>query len=269
MLYQHSFWYRASKKLFEDALKADPTCAIAYWGIAQSLLANPFNPTPAKNLAEGLAAIEQGKGLGAKTQRENDLIAAIGVYYANFESLDQRARAHAYVKAMEDVAARYPGDDEVQIYYSLALNIAAAPSDKTYANQLKAAAILELITKRRPQHPGVAHYLIHTYDYPALAQKGLMRPCATPRLRRPRRTPSTCHPTFSRGWALGRTRCLQHSRRRPGQGRQGGRRSAARIGLHGLCLPAARSRPAARARSSTSMTTITGYNAERNTGPSP
>jgi Tfp pilus assembly protein PilF len=173
MLYQHSFWYRASKKLFEDALKADPSCAIAYWGIAQSLLANPFNPTPAKNLAEGLAAIEQGKRLGAQTQRENDLIAAVGAYYANFDSLDQRTRSQAYVKAMEDVAARYPGDDEVQIYYALALNIAAAPTDKTYASQLKAATILEPIAKRRPQHPGVAHYLIHTYDYPALAQKGL------------------------------------------------------------------------------------------------
>jgi tetratricopeptide (TPR) repeat protein len=173
MLYQHSFWYRASKKFFEDALKVDPTCAIAYWGIAQSLLANPFNPTPAKNLAEGVAAIEQGKKLGAKTQLENDLIAAIGVYYTSFQSLDQRTRSQAYAKAMEDVAARYPGDDEVQIYYALALNIAASPSDKTYANQLKAAAILEPIAKRRPQHPGVAHYLIHTYDYPALAQKGL------------------------------------------------------------------------------------------------
>src|SRR5689334_14463707 len=101
MLYQHSFWYRASKKLFEDALKADPSCAIAYWGIAQSLLANPFNPTPAKNLAEGLAAIEQGKRLGAQTQRENDLIAAVGAYYANFDSLDQRTRSQAYVKAMD------------------------------------------------------------------------------------------------------------------------------------------------------------------------
>lgn len=173
MLYQHSFWYRASKKLFEDALKADPSCAIAYWGVAQSLLANPFNPTPTKNLSEGLAAIEQGKKIGAKTRRESDLIDAVGVYYADFQSLDQRTRAQAYVKVMNDVAARYPSDDEVQIYYALALNIAASPSDKTYVNQLKAAEILEPIAKRRPQHPGVAHYLIHTYDYPALARKGL------------------------------------------------------------------------------------------------
>jgi len=173
MRYQHSFWYRASKKLFEDAVKADPSCAIAYWGMAQSLLANPFNPTPAKNLAEGLAAIDAAKRLGAKTQRESDLITAIGVYYAGSGPVDQRARAQVYAKAMEEVAARYPGDDEVQIYYALALNMAAAPSDKSYANQFKAGAILEPIARRRPQHPGVAHYLIHTYDYPALAQKGL------------------------------------------------------------------------------------------------
>lgn len=173
MLYQHSFWYRASKNLFEEALKADPTCAIAYWGIAQSLLANPFNPTPVKNLAEGLAAIQKGKHVGAKTQRENDLLAAIGHYYTDFDKRDQRTRAQAYVGAMEEVATRYPNDEELQIHYALALNIAAPPTDKTYANQLKAAAILEPIANRRPQHPGVAHYLIHTYDYPALAEKGL------------------------------------------------------------------------------------------------
>jgi tetratricopeptide (TPR) repeat protein len=173
MLYQHSFWYHASQKVFEDVLKADPECGIAYWGIAQSLLANPFNPTPPKNLTEGLAAIQKGKQAGAKTQRENDLISAMGVFYTDFDKLDQRTRAQAYVKAMEEVANRHPNDDEVQIYYALALDIAAAPSDKTYANQLKAAAILEPIFKRRPRHPGVAHYLIHTYDFPPLAQQGL------------------------------------------------------------------------------------------------
>jgi hypothetical protein len=172
MRYQHSFWYRQSKEIFEEALQADPECSIAYWGIAQSLLANPFNPTPSKNLQEGLAAIQKAKQIGAKTQRETDLISAIEVYYADFDKANQKSRAQSYLKAMEQVASRHPDDDEVQIYYALALNIAAAPSDKTYANQLKAAAILEPLAKRRPQHPGVAHYLIHTYDYPALAQKG-------------------------------------------------------------------------------------------------
>jgi Tfp pilus assembly protein PilF len=173
MKYQHSFWYRESKKAFEAALKADPHCGIAYWGIAQSLLANPFNPTPPKNLAEGLAATRMGQQIGARTQRERDLISAIAVFYADYGTVDQRTRAQSYLKSMEQVAGRYPNDDEVQIYYALALNVAASPADKSYANQLKAAAILESISKRQPNHPGVAHYLIHTYDYPPLAQKGL------------------------------------------------------------------------------------------------
>jgi hypothetical protein len=172
MRYQHSFWYSQSKEIFEDVLKADPKCVIAYWGIGQSLLANPFNPTPAKNLGEGLAALTKAKEIGAGTPRERDLIAALAVYYTDHDKLDQRTRVLAYAKSMEAVAGRHK-DDEVQIYYALALDVAASPSDKTYANQLKAAAILEPIFQREPHHPGVAHYLIHTYDYPALAQKGL------------------------------------------------------------------------------------------------
>src|SRR5215510_6755528 len=173
MRYQHSFWYSQSKEIFEEVLKADPRCAIAYWGIGQSLLANPFNPTPPKNLSEGLAALKKAKEIGAGTPREADLIAALTVLYTDFDKLDQRARTTAYAKAMEGVAARYPNDDEVQIYFALALDVAASPSDKTYANQLKAAAILEQIFRRQPRHPGVAHYLVHSYDYPALAHKGL------------------------------------------------------------------------------------------------
>ena len=126
-----------------------------------------------KNLIEGLAAVQKGKEVGAKSQRENDLISAIGAYYAEFDKLDQRSRFQAYTKAMEAVANRYPDDDEVQIYYALALDVSASPSDKTYANQLKAAAILERIFKSQPQHPGVAHYPIHTYDYPPIAERGL------------------------------------------------------------------------------------------------
>jgi tetratricopeptide (TPR) repeat protein len=173
MKYQHSFWYRESKKAFEEALEADAGCGIAYWGIAQSLLANPFNPTPPQNLIEGRAAAGKGRQTGAQTPRERDLIAAIGVFYTDYETVDQRTRVQSYLRSMEQVAARYPDDDEVQIYYALALDMAASPSDKSYANQLKAAAILEAISRRQPDHPGVAHYLIHTYDYPPLAQKGL------------------------------------------------------------------------------------------------
>src|SRR5712671_5499515 len=173
MLYQHSFWYRASQRVFEDVLKADPECGIAYWGVALSLLWNPHAPPPAKNLAEGAAAIAKGKSVGAKTQRERDYLEALGAMYADYEKLDHRTRVQTYLKAMAALAQRYPQDDEAQIYHALALDVAASPADKTYANQLKAAAILEDIFKRQPQHPGVAHYLIHSYDYPPIAEKGL------------------------------------------------------------------------------------------------
>ena len=173
MLYQHSFWYRASHKVFDDVLKADPECGIAYWGTALSLLLNPHAPPPAKNLAEGAAAIAKGKVVGAKTQRERDYIDALGLMYADYDKVDHRTRIVAYAKAMEQLAQRYPQDDEAQIHYALALNTSASPADKTYANQLKGATILEPIALRQPQHPGVAHYLIHLYDYPPIAEKGL------------------------------------------------------------------------------------------------
>ncbi|NOJ41691.1 hypothetical protein [Bradyrhizobium australiense] len=173
MLYQHSFWYRASQRVFEDALKADPECAIAYWGIALSLLWNPHTSPPTKNLVEGAAMIAKGQSVGAKTQRERDYIDALAVMYADHEKIDHRTRIQAYAKAMEQLAQRYPKDDEAQIHYALALNTSASPADKTYASQLKGAAILEPIAERQPQHPGVSHYLIHLYDYPPIAEKGL------------------------------------------------------------------------------------------------
>jgi hypothetical protein len=173
MRYQHSFWYQASKEIFEDVLKADPECGIAYWGIALSLLYNPHAPPPAPNLPLGLAAIQKGKAVGAKTQRERDYIDALAVFYTDYDKVIHGARVQAYLKAMEALAQKYPNDDEAQIFYAITLNVAASPNDKTYANQLKGAAILEPIFKRQPRHPGVAHYLIHLYDTPALAEKGL------------------------------------------------------------------------------------------------
>jgi hypothetical protein len=173
MLYQHSFWYRASQKTFDDVLKADPECAIAYWGIALSLLWNPHIAPPAKNLTEGAAALAKGASIAAMTERERDYLAALGAMYADYGKVDHRTRLQAYVKAMEQLAARYPNDDEAQIHYALALNTSASPDDKTYASQLKGAAILEPIARRQPQHPGVAHYLIHLYDYPPIADKGI------------------------------------------------------------------------------------------------
>jgi tetratricopeptide (TPR) repeat protein len=173
MRYQHSFWYTASKEIYEETLKADPECAIAYWGIALSLLNNPHSPVPAPNLPLGLAAIEKAKAIGAKSQRERDYIDALAVMYVDYDKTPHQARVQSYLKAMEALAAKYPDDDEAQIFYAITLNVAASPADKTYANQLKGAAILEPIFQRQPQHPGVAHYLIHLYDYPAIAAKGL------------------------------------------------------------------------------------------------
>jgi tetratricopeptide (TPR) repeat protein len=171
--YQHSFWYTSSKEIFEDVLKADPACGIAYWGIALSLLNNPHGPPPAPNLPLGLAAIQKAKAVGAKTQRERDFIDALLVFYTDYDKIAHGTRVQAYLKAMEGVAQRYPQDDEAQMFYAITLNVAASPNDKTYENQLKGAAILERIFKRQPRHPGVAHYLIHLYDTPALAEKGI------------------------------------------------------------------------------------------------
>ncbi|MCC7346083.1 MAG: hypothetical protein IT538_01685, partial [Variibacter sp.] len=173
MRYQHSFWYRASQEIFEEALKADPNCAIASWGIALSLWNNPHFAPPAQNLAPALTAIQKAQALGAKSARERDFIDALAALYVDHDKVPYRTRLQAYLGKMEALATRYPDDDEAQIAYAITLNVAASPADKTYAMQLKGAAILEPIAKRLPQHPGVAHYLIHLYDYPAGAHRGL------------------------------------------------------------------------------------------------
>ena len=173
MRYQHSYWYAQSREIFEEAMKADPSCAIAYWGIALGLWDNQHNPPPAPNNAPALAAIQKAQAIGAKTQRERDYIDAMALLYTDYDKTPYRTRLMAHVKAMEALAQRYPQDDEAQIAYAILLNVSAPLGDKTYAQQLKGAAILEPISQRLPQHPGVTHYLIHLYDYPPLAQKGL------------------------------------------------------------------------------------------------
>ncbi len=173
MRYQHSFWYRASREGFEQVLQADPRCAMAYWGIALSMLMNPHVPTPRDNLALGLATLQKATTPPAPTARERDYIAALLALYTDHETLAHGARVQRYLEAMAALAERYPDDDEAQIGYALALSAAASPNDKTYANQIKGAAILEPIFRRQPRHPGVAHYLIHLYDYPPIAARGL------------------------------------------------------------------------------------------------
>ena len=170
----HSFWFQHAIKAFEAAAQADPTCAMAGWGVAVAWLGNPLaGAPPAKNVELGAAAAARAKTMGAKTPRERDYIAAIEAFYKDHDKVDHRTRALAYEKAMEALAARYPQDREAAIFYALALNITLNPNDKTYANQLKAAAILEPVFKEQPTHPGVAHYLIHSYDFPPIADKGL------------------------------------------------------------------------------------------------
>jgi tetratricopeptide (TPR) repeat protein len=170
----HSFWFGASTSGFEAVLQKDPTCAMAHWGLAMNALGNPFTwPPSARSLVDGAAAIERARAAGPRTPRERDYIEALGVLFRDHETVDHRTRALAYEKAMEQLAARYPDDREATIFYALALNATALPTDKTYANQLRAARLLEAVFAEQPQHPGVAHYLIHSYDYPPVADKGL------------------------------------------------------------------------------------------------
>jgi hypothetical protein len=170
----HSFWFSAAIDSFNAVLKADPRCVMAYWGIAMSWWSNPFGGfrTPAA-LKAGLAATDAARASGAGSEREQAYVAAVDRLYRDADTLDQRARTLAYEKAMEALAARYPDDVEARIFYALSLGQTALPTDKTYANQLKAAAILEQEFKRQPEHPGLAHYIIHSFDVPPLAPRAL------------------------------------------------------------------------------------------------
>lgn len=170
----YSFWFDPAKKSFSKVLEHDPECSMAHWGIAIMSMGNPFAWPPNQNaLKAGAAAMAEAQRVGAKSERERDYVAALGVFFKDWETTDHRQRAVAFEKAMEVVAARYTHDVEAQILYALVLNVTALPTDKTFANQLKAAGILEPLFKKYPNHPGVAHYLIHTYDYAELAEKGL------------------------------------------------------------------------------------------------
>lgn len=169
----HSFWFAPAIAGFSEVAELDDTCAMAHWGVAMSLLSNPFAwPLTGPGLVDGQAAVDRAVAAGADTDRERAYIDAVAVFYRDAATVDHATRALAYAKAMEELAADHPDDTEAQIFYALALGATAAPTDKTYANQKKAAAILERIAVAQPDHPGVAHYLIHSYDYPAGAADG-------------------------------------------------------------------------------------------------
>jgi tetratricopeptide (TPR) repeat protein len=170
----HSFWWGATTKAFNEVAQKDPSCGIAHWGVAMAALENPFGwPPSPKMLSDGSAAVGRARAAGAKSPRELDYIAAIEVFYKDHDKVEHRTRVVAYEKAMEQLSARYPDDREAAIFYALALNATVLATDKTYAQQLKAASILEAAFREQPDHPGAAHYLIHSYDYPPIAEKGL------------------------------------------------------------------------------------------------
>jgi tetratricopeptide (TPR) repeat protein len=171
----HSFWYSAAEDTFRDVLAKDPDCAIATWGIAAILMSNPLAGSGAspKGAEKSQAAIAQGRKIGAKTPRERDYIEAVAAYYDDFSNRSERARQEARAKAFEALAARYPDDDEAQIFAALYLAATQSQADQTYAAYLKAAAVLEKEFAKYPDHPGVAHYLIHSYDAPPIAKDGL------------------------------------------------------------------------------------------------
>ncbi len=172
----HSFRYVETEKAFREVLVQDPSCAIADWGIAAILMSNPLagvGPSP-EWATRAQAAIEQGRKSGAKTERERDYIEAVAAYYDDWANRPERTRQLNRAKAFEALAARYPDDDEAQIFYALYLAGTQSLADQSYQAYLAAAAILEKQFAKHPDHPGVAHYLIHSYDAPPIAAKGLV-----------------------------------------------------------------------------------------------
>jgi hypothetical protein len=169
----HSFWYPEALKDFTAVTAAEPGCAIGYWGIAMSYWYPLWYPPSPASLKAGSEAVAKAMAAPTKTPREQDYIAAIAAFYRDNDKLDHRTRAVAYEKAMEQVYLRYPDDREAAVFYALALNATALPTDKTYANKRKAAQILDKIWKEEPNHPGVVHYLIHSDDSAQSAEAGL------------------------------------------------------------------------------------------------
>src|SRR6266702_2179175 len=171
----HSFYYSATQRAFEEVAAEDPSCAIAAWGYASILMSNPLQGIGAspKAAQQAQAAIDKGRQMGAKTERERDYLEAVAAYYENFASRTERERQLARAKAYEALAAKYPSDDEAQTFYALYLACTQLQTDQSYSAWLKAAGILEKQFAKYPDHPGVAHYLIHSYDAPPIAQQGL------------------------------------------------------------------------------------------------
>ena len=169
----HSFAYSAAEKAFRDVAAKDPSCAVPHWGVAMTYFHQLWEPPVApQNIGRGLAEIEQAKRLSS-SDRERGFIDALSLIYANADSLPYQERLNRYAEAMRKLAGRYRDDTECQIFYALALIATAPPSDASHAKQKEAAAILEPLFKKYPQHPGIAHYLIHACDNAEMARQGL------------------------------------------------------------------------------------------------
>jgi hypothetical protein len=170
----HSFFFPETVKAFAALAAQEPSCAMAYWGLAISQRPNPLvAPFPAEMMRNGWQAIEAARAAGAKTQRERDWIEAMAVFFKDYDTVDLRSRTLAYEATMAQLSERYPDDGEAAIFYALALNEAVDLSDKTYAKQFKAAAILQAMEAKLPNHPGIPHYLIHSYDFAPICRQGL------------------------------------------------------------------------------------------------
>src|SRR5438270_3420337 len=171
----HSFAYEDSAKAFSEIASRDPSCSMAHCGIAMSLYHPLWDRPSAGALKQGWDEIQKTHSPAAKTQRERDYTTALESFYRDYDKIDHPTRALKYERAMEQLHARYPDDREATVFYSLALLGAAIslPPDKTYARQRKAGAMLEAVFAAEPNNPGVAHYIIHSYDYPPLASRAL------------------------------------------------------------------------------------------------
>jgi len=169
----HSFWYEEAEKAFQQVAKDDPGCAMAHWGIAMSLWHQLWDRPDGATLTQGLEEAKRGQSLHPKTSRERDYLAAAKTFYADSTKRDHATRAAAYSKAMEHMYQRYPEDKEAAAFYALSLLASEPDDDRTFANRKKAIEILNKLFVEEPNHPGIAHYLIHSCDKPQLAELGL------------------------------------------------------------------------------------------------
>ena len=172
--FYHSFHWPEARKSFSAVAQADPSCAMAHWGLAMVAINNPYVwPVTGKALQDGTASIEKAKAIGARTQRERDYINAVDLFFLDGGKTLARTRQLNFELALEKMTRDYPRDIEARVLYGMVLAANVDPNDKTYSNQARAADVLERVHKDLPDHPGAPHYLIHTYDYPPLAQRGL------------------------------------------------------------------------------------------------